>query len=68
MKKIVILIALAIMLAGLCGCGGRQHEESYPGDGGEPTEENYFGGVGKLKAFDGGYYFYDNNKRHNSDQ
>lgn len=50
MKKTALILITAIILAGLCGCKSK------------PVEENYFGGEGELiKAFDGGYRFYDNN-------
>lgn len=49
MKKFTLILLTSVVLAGLCACKAK------------PEVENYFGGEGELKAFDGGYRFYDNN-------
>lgn len=54
MKKFTLLLLTSIILLGLCACKAK------------PPEENYFGGEGELKPFDGGYYFYDNNNIYSS--
>ena len=62
MRKAAFLLFTAITLAGLCGCGKTDAGGSVTDSMTESlsVEENYFGGEGELKAFDGGYDFYDN--------